>query len=779
MDRTATPGYYEGVRDVMARFAKKEVIYKQLHTSDTNTNESINDTSCPPVQYALLTPSSRLITSLIRDLGDARTIKSLDIICGRACAYRRADDDFKQAFFSQSSQTATVIRDSATGMPLEQKLRPATSGTAPATPSPTTAPFGSLTEQPSAPPVSDPVAKNLASNALGSPPTSPPPPPPLPALALDSPELPHQNTRAELEAGSPAQFLPRTPALLDVATDHLHGRSKHRHRSGDALNGTAQEGGFSNGGGRPRRAWNRGHQAQHPPAESSTSSDAWRMLQGHVEMLKVNISSLNISMLEPVEPSESAFAGLEETHRLVEMGQDSDDDGVNKNYSSVADDGEAAVAASSDSSQTLSNSDDEVFNSAVSVAIGGRSADRARHEDVEPAGDPSVLILHRQDLARAHTDDLQLAPHISHQPGTGTSKQLSPVPPDGGRRPRPHQRKPSPATGREREGDLKSTSQQQVGSSAKQATARPAAAHRSGPPSEEGGTHALSREAQALLKNVLAGAFNPSNDSHSGLHILFAEFSVNSSHVPDSYAQSMIHTGTRKRARGWANQVGNTTRQRGNDNMGMRTSAATALEARESVVEWKSHQMEKGNEYSVQLMKLLDEADGCEHGNAIQLNSTLCRLLQRASDEEAVSRDPSAEEKEAASNVLKPVADMIAKDNDVMQNLSVEFSKVLSVLKNTAQMIESEKKEHRARHEGPSHERSKKPTAVSRAQQFAAAAQDMFEQEINGEGEGNVETEQLGDKPDIQDIAFNEVLARKKERKKLKQAALTMEDNDI
>eukprot|EP00854_Cymbomonas_tetramitiformis_P009903 gene9903-11729_t len=46
--------------------------------------------------------------------------------------------------------------------------------------------------------------------------------------------------------------------------------------------------------------------------------------------------------------------------------------------------------------------------------------------------------------------------------------------------------------------------------------------------------------------------------------------------------------------------------------------------------------------------------------------------------------------------------------------------------------------------------------AVSRAQQFAAAAQDMFEQEINGEGEGNVETEQLGDKPDIQDIAFNE-----------------------
>ncbi|KAK3271837.1 hypothetical protein CYMTET_19838 [Cymbomonas tetramitiformis] len=42
LDRTATPGYYEGVRDVMARFAKKEVIYKQLHTSDTNTNESIN-----------------------------------------------------------------------------------------------------------------------------------------------------------------------------------------------------------------------------------------------------------------------------------------------------------------------------------------------------------------------------------------------------------------------------------------------------------------------------------------------------------------------------------------------------------------------------------------------------------------------------------------------------------------------------------------------------------------------------------------------------------------
>eukprot|EP00854_Cymbomonas_tetramitiformis_P009902 gene9902-11728_t len=74
---------------------------------------------------------------------------------------------------------------------------------------------------------------------------------------------------------------------------------------------------------------------------------------------------------------------------VAQMGQDSDDDGVNKNYSSVADDGEAAVAASSDSSQTLSNSDDEVFNSAVSVAIGGRSADRARHEDVEPAGDPS------------------------------------------------------------------------------------------------------------------------------------------------------------------------------------------------------------------------------------------------------------------------------------------------------------------------------------------------------------------------------------------------------
>ncbi|KAK3250961.1 hypothetical protein CYMTET_39689 [Cymbomonas tetramitiformis] len=42
LDRTAADGYYEGVRDVMARFAKKELIMKKLHTTDTNANESIN-----------------------------------------------------------------------------------------------------------------------------------------------------------------------------------------------------------------------------------------------------------------------------------------------------------------------------------------------------------------------------------------------------------------------------------------------------------------------------------------------------------------------------------------------------------------------------------------------------------------------------------------------------------------------------------------------------------------------------------------------------------------
>ncbi|KAK3261512.1 hypothetical protein CYMTET_29595 [Cymbomonas tetramitiformis] len=40
--RDDPPGHYQAVREVFEKFARKETILKQLHNTDTNTNESIN-----------------------------------------------------------------------------------------------------------------------------------------------------------------------------------------------------------------------------------------------------------------------------------------------------------------------------------------------------------------------------------------------------------------------------------------------------------------------------------------------------------------------------------------------------------------------------------------------------------------------------------------------------------------------------------------------------------------------------------------------------------------